>query len=98
MCRWVVRHRKARGAELLGAQRISLDELAEALGALPSWLAGVGGATERLDWLNALLAQVAMARVKNAMLYDHILDMRAKHVLDRTFPLISPPRQGLAGA
>jgi hypothetical protein len=28
------------------------------LGALPSWLSGIGGATEDLNWLNKLLAQV----------------------------------------
>jgi hypothetical protein len=28
------------------------------LGALPSWLSGIGGATEDMNWLNKLLAQV----------------------------------------
>lgn len=43
--------------ELLGCQ-VDLNELQEALGALPSWLQGVGGATEKLAWLNSMLAQV----------------------------------------
>uniref|UniRef100_A0A383VQB5 C2 domain-containing protein n=1 Tax=Tetradesmus obliquus TaxID=3088 RepID=A0A383VQB5_TETOB len=40
------------------AQQLDLPALQEALGALPSWLAGIGGATEQVAWINTLLAQV----------------------------------------
>lgn len=40
------------------SQPFDVTKLQELLGALPSWLAGIGGATEELGWLNTLLAQV----------------------------------------
>jgi hypothetical protein len=40
------------------SQPYDIATLQEVLGALPSWLAGIGGSTEDLDWLNKLLAQV----------------------------------------
>jgi hypothetical protein len=51
------RHIKESSANAL-AQPYDLATLQEVLGALPSWLAGIGGATEDLAWLNKLLAQV----------------------------------------
>jgi hypothetical protein len=52
-----VRRLKFNSHDLL-AQQLDLPALQEALGALPSWLAGIGGATEQVAWLNTLLAQV----------------------------------------
>jgi hypothetical protein len=40
------------------AEQLDVPQLLDALGALPAWLSGIGGATERLDWANTLLAQV----------------------------------------
>jgi hypothetical protein len=33
--------------------------LEELLGAVPAWLSGMGSATEKLEWLNRLLADVS---------------------------------------
>jgi hypothetical protein len=41
-----------------------LAELQRLLGALPAWLSGIGGATEDLDWLNVLLAEVRLMRAR----------------------------------
>jgi hypothetical protein len=50
------------------ARQLDLPALQEALGALPSWLAGIGGATEQVAWLNTLLAQVGGGGVSTAWL------------------------------
>jgi Ca2+-dependent lipid-binding protein len=52
------RRLKTRQRELLSQQQLDLSALHDALGALPSWLAGIGGATEKVTWLNELLAQI----------------------------------------
>eukprot|EP00879_Flechtneria_rotunda_P008728 GHRR01009142.1.p1 GENE.GHRR01009142.1~~GHRR01009142.1.p1 ORF type:complete len:896 (+),score=341.24 GHRR01009142.1:1003-3690(+) len=51
------RHKKQKSAALL-AHQLDLPQLHELLGALPSWLSGIGGATEKVAWLNTLLTQV----------------------------------------
>jgi hypothetical protein len=56
------RRAKERARALL-ARPVSRARLEDLLGALPAWLAGMGGATERLDWLNRLLADVSGARL-----------------------------------
>lgn len=56
LCR---RLKAASGSKL--SQPYDISSLQEVLGALPSWLAGIGGATEELGWLNKLLAQVGGA-------------------------------------
>lgn len=58
---------KHRSHALLSDQQLDVRQLSDALGALPSWLAGIGGATERLDWLNTLLAQARNARALMCM-------------------------------
>lgn len=40
------------------SQPYDISTMQDMLGALPSWLSGIGGATEDLKWLNKLLAQV----------------------------------------
>lgn len=51
------RHAKDRARATL-ARPLSGAEVEGLLGALPAWLAGMGARTERLDWLNKLLADV----------------------------------------
>lgn len=49
---------KEQQRELLAQQQLDLSDLHTVLGALPSWLSGIGGATEKLTWLNQMLVQV----------------------------------------
>ncbi|KAI8472355.1 MAG: hypothetical protein J3K34DRAFT_212666 [Monoraphidium minutum] len=56
---WYNHNRRAKErARATLSRPLTRHRLEEMLGALPAWLAGMGGATERLEWLNRLLADV----------------------------------------